>query len=59
MTENNQWWDGAFSEIASQLTKDVLNEMTKRILNTKIKGEKLTLGENTHLMREFFERELK
>jgi hypothetical protein len=59
MNENEQWWNGAFSGIAGQLTKGVRNEMRKRILQTKIKGEKLSLGENTCLMREFFERELK
>jgi hypothetical protein len=49
MVENDQWWDGAFSGVANQLTKGVLNEMKKRILDTK----------NTRLMREFFEEELK
>jgi hypothetical protein len=55
----DQWWNDAFSDVAELLTKGVLNEMKKRILNTKIKGNKLTLDENTALMREFFQRELK
>jgi len=58
-SKNDQWWDNTFSNLAENLTVGVLNEMKKRILNTKIKGEKLELEENSTRMRQFFERETK
>ena len=59
MTDDKTWWHGALATFASQLTCGVLNEMKKRILTTKIKGEKLELNENTDRMKEFFQREIR
>ena len=53
------WWNRSFDNLASQLTPGALNEMKKRIENTKIQGETLQLGERSERMRDFFHREIK
>jgi len=59
MTDSEKWWAPALKDLAAQLSRGPLNEMRKRILTTRIKGEKLKLDEDTERMREFFEREIK
>jgi hypothetical protein len=55
----SKWWNRNFDNFARQLTKGALNEMKKRIENTKIQGETLQLGEASERMRDFFHREIK
>ena len=57
MSEQN-WWCPTMNMLAGQLSKGVLNEMKKRILNSNIKKRKLKLNEGSTNMREFFEREI-
>jgi hypothetical protein len=58
-TTTGQWWHDEMNELAGQLSKGVLNEMKRRIRTSNIQKEKLTLGENTDRMRQFFEREVR
>ena len=55
---NEHWWHPSMNEMASELSKGVLNEMKRRILTSNIMKEKLTLNEKCHRMRQFFEREI-
>jgi flagellar biosynthesis component FlhA len=57
--EQQQWWHDDMSELASQLSNGVQNEMRRRITTSNIKKEKLQLGETTDRMKQFFEREIK
>ena len=50
------WFSQTFRELASQLSSGALNEMKKRILNTRIQGEKLELNEESERMKAFFKR---
>ena len=46
------------NQYVQQLSKGILNEMKKRILNSNIKKEKLELNEDSQRMTEFFQREI-
>ena len=56
--QNTGWWNPALNEFANQLSKGILNEMKKRILNSNIKKEKLELAENSERMKDFLEERL-
>jgi serine phosphatase RsbU (regulator of sigma subunit) len=55
---HSHWWHEDVSHLASQLSSGVLNEMKRRILSSNIQKEKLKLGESSHRMRQFFQREI-
>ena len=58
MANNKKWWNPSMNQYAQQLSKGVLNEMKKRILNSNIKKQKLELNEDSQRMTEFFQREI-
>jgi hypothetical protein len=63
MTDTNkiveQWWHDNMTPLTAQLSNGVLNEMKRRISNSNIRKEKLTLNENTERMTAFFKAEIR
>jgi hypothetical protein len=63
MTDTNkiveQWWHDNMTPLTVQLSNGVLNEMKRRISNSNIRKEKLTLNENTERMTAFFKAEIR
>ena len=55
---DGNWWHPSMESLAAKLTTGVLNEMKRRIQTSNIRKEKLTLGEDTERMKNFFAREI-
>jgi cobalamin-dependent methionine synthase I len=53
-----QWWHDNMTPLTAQLSNGVLNEMKRRIENSNIRKQKLTLDENTERMTAFFKAEI-
>ena len=52
------WYDHEYANLAGQLSNGMLNEMRKRIEQSKIRGQKLELSEKSDRIKQFFEREI-
>lgn len=53
-----QWWNFAYNDIVSQLPQSIVDCLKHRIQNTKIRGKKCELNEESENLKELFEREL-
>ncbi|PRP72918.1 hypothetical protein PROFUN_16957, partial [Planoprotostelium fungivorum] len=53
-----QWWSSAYNDIVSQLPQSIVDCLKLRIQNTKIRGKKCELNEESDNLKELFEKEL-
>lgn len=53
-----QWWNSAYNDIIIQLPQSIVDCLKHRIQNTKIRGKKCDLNEESENLRGLFDREL-
>ncbi|PRP74955.1 hypothetical protein PROFUN_15988 [Planoprotostelium fungivorum] len=53
-----QWWSSAYNDIVSQLPQSIVDCLKLRIQNTKIRGKKCELNEESDNLKGLFEKEL-
>ncbi|PRP76308.1 hypothetical protein PROFUN_14414 [Planoprotostelium fungivorum] len=53
-----QWWNFAYNDMVSQLPQSIVDCLKHRIQNTKIRGKKCELNEESENLKRLFEREL-
>ena len=53
-----QWWNSAYNDVIIQLPQSIIDCLKHRIQNTKIRGKKCDLNEESENLKGLFEREL-
>ncbi|PRP74540.1 hypothetical protein PROFUN_15672 [Planoprotostelium fungivorum] len=53
-----QWWNSAYNDVIIQLPQSIVDCLKHRIQNTKIRGKKCELNEESENLKGLFEREL-
>ncbi|PRP75423.1 hypothetical protein PROFUN_15696 [Planoprotostelium fungivorum] len=53
-----QWWNSAYNDVIIQLLQSIVDCLKHRIQNTKIRGKKCELNEESENLKGLFEREL-
>ena len=53
-----QWWNSVYNDVIIQLPQSIVDCLKHRIQNTKIRGKKCDLNEESENLKGLFEREL-
>ncbi|PRP73032.1 hypothetical protein PROFUN_16965 [Planoprotostelium fungivorum] len=53
-----QWWNSVYSDVIIQLPQSIVDCLKHRIQNTKIRGKKCELNEESENLKGLFDREL-
>ncbi|PRP73072.1 golgin subfamily B member 1 isoform 3, partial [Planoprotostelium fungivorum] len=53
-----QWWNSAYNDVIIQIPQSIIDCLKHRIQNTKIRGKKCDLSEESENLKGLFEKEL-